>query len=886
MLAAHKKKLEATFLFAFACLVLIGFSSLISVRKSIEDSSWVRHTMEVIREISIMAELKHQLEITHQSYILTGKEDFLASHQKNLRRLDETLRGLFQLTGDNQSQQDRLQRLQEVLDIEKTYFEQSIGLAQRQQLEEIARLADSLEKAEHQKESERLIRELKAVEESLEVVRSEAKRASQGLASVLIFVGTCFACFSMALARRSIMLDLKARSEAAAALRESQERFALVAQATQDAVWDWDLLRSEIWWNDCLHSRFGYEKNLGSTDEKWWLSCIHPDDREPILKSLEAFMKNPQEKNWSREYRFQKKDGSFADVLDRGFVIRDSEGNPVRMIGAMMDISEQKALQHELIAAREAAIESSKLKSEFLANMSHEIRTPMNGVIGMTGLLLDTKLDTLQMDYAETIRASADSLLTVINDILDFSKIEAGKLTIEPSEFELGPAVESCLELHALAAHKKGLELLVFIDPQLPLLVEGDAGRIRQLLTNLVGNAVKFTHVGEVFLQVRHSRHPGRETWIRFEVRDTGIGISAENQKKLFQPFIQADGSTARKYGGTGLGLAISKQLVDLMDGSMGVESELGRGSCFWFELPLSSPPAANASPQTGSGRPLPQLAQHRCLIVDDSETNLRIVQKQVEAWGMSSSSVASPVEALQVLLEAARKEQPFDLAVLDMHMPMMSGLDLAFAIQRDQRIPRLKLILMSSLSQGLPTADLRKAGIALSLTKPVRQSQLYQAFLDALADSPGAARVEVRSHTQEVKLARPIEKSAARILVVEDNAVNQKIALSQLAKLGYKADAVANGLEAVQAASRIPYDIILMDCQMPEMDGYEATRSIRKREGQLRHTVIIAMTANAIEGDREKCLTAGMDDYIGKPVKFKELETKLALWSETAKAS
>lgn len=879
---AHKRKLEVAFVFAFSCLIGLGGFSYWTMRKAAQDHFWVQHTVEVIGYLDHLSQLQTLLDLSHEAYVLTSKDGFLRAHQATMSKLEAAIRELVGLTRDNTNQQQRLQSLEEVLNLQQLYFNKSFELVSAQKTEEIPSLAAAMGQAMQKADFNSLVAELEAVERALEKARIENTKQSNRLAYLLLFIGSCFAALALAIARRSIIGDLRARSAAALAIRESQERFDLVAQATQDIVWDWDLGRNEIWWNDCLYKRFSYEKADIGVSADWWVDRIHPGDRESVLSSIQIFIDHPSAKHWTGAYRFQKKDGSYANVLDRGFLIRGPDGKAVRMIGSMLDISEQKTLEKELIEAREKAIESSHLKSEFLANMSHEIRTPMNGVIGMTGLLLETKLDPMQMDYAQTIRGCADSLLTVINDILDFSKIEAGKLSIERSDFELRPVVESCLELLAPTAHQKGLELLCAIETSLPFSVIGDAGRIRQLLTNLIGNAAKFTHKGEILLEVNSCCTLEGESRVRFAVTDTGIGISAAQMQKLFQAFSQADGSTARKYGGTGLGLAISKQLVELMGGRIGVESELGKGSTFWFELPLPT-----GSLQNPKGvRVIPNLKQHRCLIVDDNETNRRIVQGQLDSWDMQNTSVSTPFEALQTLRAAAAAGESFDLVVLDMQMPEMSGIELAQAIKGEPSIPRPHLVMMSSSSQAVAAKKLREIGVGVFLTKPVRQSQLYNSILEVLSDENlEGGRPQAKAVPQSVVPVQRTQKSV-RVLIAEDNAINQKIALSQLDKLGYRAEAVGNGIEALAASQAIPYDIILMDCQMPEMDGYEATRRLRAREGQSRHTVIIAMTANAIEGDREKCLAAGMDDYIGKPVNIKELESKLQFWAGTAKAS
>ncbi|MEJ6982226.1 response regulator [Pedobacter sp. P351] len=679
--------------------------------------------------------------------------------------------------------------------------------------------------------------------------------------------------------------DITPQREVESALSETNNRYDLATKATNEAIWDWDLKTQQVFRGEGFKTLFGYD----SLDGKW-TDFIHADDKMEVYDEIRRLVKPGTITRWSKEYRVIKGDGSFCYVIDKGFVIRDNNGEALRMVGAIADITKSKILEQEknkLLAElqlqtvelkaqadelmrnsvteqtlRLAAENANKAKSTFLATMSHEIRTPMNGILGMASLISNTELTEEQREHVDIIKKSGEALLSIINDILDFSKIESGSMELNKADFELCICIDDVFDLFAEITNSEGVRLMYYVHPEVPENVKGDSLRLRQVLINLIGNAVKFTKQGEVLLEVFVTEESDSGVQLGFTVKDSGIGISREKLGRLFKPFSQVDGSTTRDFGGTGLGLVISQRLIKLMGGSISVISEVGKGTSFYFDVALEINSTTSHAELNSDG-----CKGKKVLIIDDNLCSQSVLSKQLTDWKAFPVTVSATAEAVQLLQGA----DIYNLILYDKQMPGLDELVKRVA-DTGRNIP---IVLLSSDAKGSKA----KFGNLLYdiIAKPIKRSVLQEAVCSALLKSEKQIKPYVR---KELSLAGEFASQyPLRILVAEDNLINQKVIMKILSKLGYDADLVANGQEAVEKFATRFYDVILMDLQMPLLDGIEATKAIRRTFAE--QPVIIALTANAMREDSELCFAAGMNEYLTKPIEIESLKFVLSLVKE-----
>jgi PAS domain S-box-containing protein len=872
-------------------LIIVGIVSYRTVTASAESERWVQHTHEVLEDLEGMLGDIINTQTGYRAYALSGEAGSLHTARANGSLVEQEEKGLLALTADNPDQQRRLATLAPLVE---EIIRNGDSLVQLRQTNGPSAAAEAVRQGEGERilnEVRTVARDMEAEERRLLATRNAeaAQRFEQTKAAII--VGSGLGLLIAVIAGWVAQRDYAARGRA-------EEKYLALLEAAPDAMVVVNQGGRIVLLNLQAEKQFGYrqdellEQEVTNIIPEGFAERLLADGTRSVAEAL------GQQIGTGIELVGRRKDGSAFPIEIMLSPLDSADG--ILVTAAIRDISVRKEAERKLVetttvlaqtntallVAREIAVgerqvaqaayqvaeAASRAKSEFLANMSHEIRTPLNGIMGMTELALDTDLTVEQREYLDTVILSTDALRRLINDILDFSKIEAGKIDLEAIDFNLRDCLELTLKTLAMPADERGLELLFEVAPEVPEIVRGDANRLRQVVTNLVGNAIKFTDKGEVALKVQTESEDGDERVLRFTVSDTGIGIPEGKQASIFESFSQADTSTTRKYGGTGLGLTISARLVSMMGGKIWVESALGRGSAFHFTLRVGVADARGFEPVMALA---PELRDVKLLVVDDNRTNRRILEGMLERWGMKPTLVAGGEEALTELFAAREAGDPYGLILADMHMPGMDGFGFVERIRQRPELSAAAIVMFTSAGHPGDAARCHELGVAAYLLKPIRQSELREGVTRVLAarKQEGAVPLITRFSLQAARGAAAF----LRVLLAEDNAVNQRLMVRLLEKRGHRVQVAANGREAVQALQKERFDLVLMDVQMPEMGGVEATEAIRENEKSSgRHTPIIALTASTTTGDREKCVSSGMDGYLAKPVRPLELEELL----------
>ncbi len=885
----------ATVLSSLGFIAFQNYNGFLHYKKA-EDQS-----QDVLVTVSKILDQLKDAESGQQAYIISGEAIDLAPYNTGIQAIAQdlqTLRSQPTAVSTVQHPTSQIDELTRLITRRLAELKRAIALRQTNGLTAAAQQVRKDNRNSITPEIQRLIREIQALEIAVQEQHSFLATVSARAAVVTALMGAGLDFVILTWLFAYIRREILARKRTEETLEQERDFTAAILDTVGALAVVLDTEGRIVRFNRTCEQVTGYSFEE-IRNKPFWNIFLVEEEIEPIkaiFQDLQAgYFPNTHENYWltqSGERRLiawsntalTTTEGTVEYVISTGIDITSRQQAEVEIQAQMVrsrQQSEQLAQQNlALEQARREAEQATQMKSQFLATMSHEIRTPMNAVIGMTGLLLDTPLDPQQRDFTETIRSSGDNLLTLINEILDFSKLEAGEMELEVLDFDLKNCVEEVADLLAVSAYRKGIELTTLVEPDVPIWLRGDASRLRQILINLVGNAVKFTEVGAVSVRISLQAETLSIANILFSVIDTGIGISSESQKKLFQPFSQVDTSTTRIYGGTGLGLAICKQLVNLLGGTIAIASEVSKGSTLEVAIPFEK--QSNRADEAFCI--IDGLVGLRLLMVSDSAINREVIRYLVSSWGVRVEEAESAIAALNALQTAVLKDQPYDIAILDLQMPDQNGEVLAQKIRANPDLSKTALVLMTSPNQRKGEDQLKALGLSAALVKPIKQSRLLDCFMEVLSQSNrnvSPKRLEADVDGSSFVISESPQKHKLKILLAEDNLVNQKVALNLLKKLGYEADVAANGQEVLNLLTQIPYDLILMDCQMPILDGYETTQAIRKSKSAMQDPIIIALTANALKEDRDRCLAVGMNDYLSKPVRREELATKLAHWSQ-----